>query len=335
MPRLRRLATTTLGLLSRLADGIRRRPRLAGLIGIGGLVLFAVVMIRWAPSWLADTNDLAADKAAEERGRVRTALLALLAGLVAVAGALFTGLSFVLSKSSQHIDRFTKAVEQLGNDAVDVRLGGIYALERLTRESASYRAPIIDVLSAYIRGHAVDASPATTAPAWDGLVREITTRLASADQGTSQGKPTEAPVDVKAAFSVLARRDIADEQERPAFDFHDANLRGIRAEGIHLEGAFLAGAQLERARLEGAHLQNVTFVGADLRRVRFGDADVSGASLNSAHLEGADLSQVKGLESATIRDARYDKPSTMFPRGFDPDKRGAIRARVKSTSGHP
>jgi hypothetical protein len=46
-----------------------------------------------------------------------------------------------LSRESQIADRFTRAVEQLGNrDALDVRLGGIYALERLAHDSPRARA---------------------------------------------------------------------------------------------------------------------------------------------------------------------------------------------------
>jgi hypothetical protein len=31
-------------------------------------------------------------------------------------------------------DRYTKAIEQLGSDRLDVRIGGIYALERVARD---------------------------------------------------------------------------------------------------------------------------------------------------------------------------------------------------------
>ncbi|MDT5082421.1 MAG: hypothetical protein QOJ80_7058, partial [Mycobacterium sp.] len=65
-------------------------------------------------------------------------------GAVGVAVAAFTGLIFtyqqyrlsqqaqVITEQGQVTDRFTKAVEQLGSeDKVNVRLGGIYSLERL------------------------------------------------------------------------------------------------------------------------------------------------------------------------------------------------------------
>lgn len=52
-------------------------------------------------------------------------------------------------------DRFTKAIEQLGSERLDVRLGGIYALEALLRpEEAHYRGVAIEVLCAFVSEHA-------------------------------------------------------------------------------------------------------------------------------------------------------------------------------------
>ncbi|MET9258893.1 pentapeptide repeat-containing protein [Amycolatopsis sp. NPDC004079] len=46
---------------------------------------------------------------------------------------------------------YTKSVEQLGSDKAPVRLGGIYALERLAQENESQRQTIVNVLCAYLR----------------------------------------------------------------------------------------------------------------------------------------------------------------------------------------
>ena len=46
---------------------------------------------------------------------------------------------------------YTKAVEQLGNDKAPVRLGGLYALERLGQDNPKQRQTIGDVLCAYLR----------------------------------------------------------------------------------------------------------------------------------------------------------------------------------------
>jgi len=61
-----------------------------------------------------------------------------------------------------------------GRRLLDLRLGGIYALERIARDSEADRATIAEVLTAYIRihspwpprlpGKAAPASPATRPP---------------------------------------------------------------------------------------------------------------------------------------------------------------------------
>ena len=55
---------------------------------------------------------------------------------------MFTALNFNLSRRAfelteqgQVTDRFTRAIEQLGSDKLDVRIGRIYALERVARDS--------------------------------------------------------------------------------------------------------------------------------------------------------------------------------------------------------
>ena len=40
-----------------------------------------------------------------------------------------------LTEQGQVTDRYTKAIEQLGSDKLDMRIGGIYALERISRDS--------------------------------------------------------------------------------------------------------------------------------------------------------------------------------------------------------
>jgi len=51
------------------------------------------------------TKDLKGNDKAEEVGRTRTAVLATLAGLIAVVGAVFTGLSYRLNRAGQITER--------------------------------------------------------------------------------------------------------------------------------------------------------------------------------------------------------------------------------------
>jgi hypothetical protein len=65
-----------------------------------------------------------------------------------------------LSEQGQYTDRFGRAVEQLGQEdtadqkKLSIRLGGIYALERLMWDSKRDRPTIVEVLCAFIRTHA-------------------------------------------------------------------------------------------------------------------------------------------------------------------------------------
>jgi hypothetical protein len=69
-----------------------------------------------------------------------------------------------LDQQGQITERFTRAIDQLGHDRLDVRLGGLYALERLTDDSPRDQAPVAEVLSAFVRGHAPGHPPARSNP---------------------------------------------------------------------------------------------------------------------------------------------------------------------------
>ncbi len=51
----------------------------------------------------------------------------------------------------QITELYAKSVEQLGSEKAPVRLGGLYALERLAQNNISQRQTIVNVLCAYLR----------------------------------------------------------------------------------------------------------------------------------------------------------------------------------------
>src|SRR4051794_38038085 len=161
------------------------------LLGLGLLVLVAVIVLKWAPGWLA-TGGLNGRDEAEEVGRTRTAILAALAGVIAVVGAVFTGLSYRLNRAGQVTERFTRAVDQLGGERLEVRLGGIYALERIARDSKHDHPQVVELLSAFVREHAA-----------------LSAALGPAHPPARTDRPRSAlPADVQAALTVLGRRNI-------------------------------------------------------------------------------------------------------------------------------
>ena len=200
------------------------------------------------------------------RGR----LLTLGAGLLAAGALVFTARNFWLSREGQVTDRYTKAIEQLGSDKLDVRIGGIYALERIARDSARDHPAVMEVLTAFIREHSREP--------W---------RPEGPDG--AQPEPWIRP-DVQAAVTVVGRRDR--KRDLRVVDVGDASL--IRA---NLASADLSGAKLYRCNLASADLTGADLTGADLRA-----ANLAGAYLHGANLAGAALTLAR-LQQAWLTDA--------------------------------
>ena len=256
--------------------------------GLAGFLLIAYVVLKLAPDWFAETNGLDAKGRADARQGVRTASLALLAGTVGVVGAVYTARSFALSRAGQLTDRFTKAIEQLGHAELDVRLGGIYALERIARDSKEDNPQVIEVLTAYVREHA----PTNGA----GRVEE--------SQGTNPKKPA---TDVQAALTVLGRRTVAHEHDtQPALDLGSTDLRGADLSTANLQRAILTKANLTEANLKGADLRSALVDSANLSGADLGGADLQGAWLSEANLSGANLSTAN-LQAANLYRANLSR----------------------------
>ncbi|MFP8941232.1 pentapeptide repeat-containing protein [Streptomyces fenghuangensis] len=210
------------------------------------------------------------------------------AGTLAALGTLaviaFTWLSLqqvdnehALTREGQVTDRYNAAVGNIGDDALEVRLGGIYALQRIMEDSPRDQPSIVNVLSTYIRNHAKKPKQGT-----DG--------------------PIGPPSDIQAAFTALGSRN-PDHDGTARIDLrnanlfgvflHDADLRGADLTGANLFGANLFGADLFGANLFGADLRGADLTGANLFRADLRGADLRGADLTGAFLIGANLDGVK------------------------------------------
>lgn len=56
-----------------------------------------------------------------------------------------------LSQEGQITERFTRTIDQLGSEKIEVRLGGIYALERIAKDSPKDHWTIMEVLTSFVQ----------------------------------------------------------------------------------------------------------------------------------------------------------------------------------------
>jgi len=210
----------------------------AAIFGVLG-ILWGVLVV--APPLLIQHRTLEVAKAQND---VRTTLLQGLGGVVLLVGAYFTYRQLRTTREGQITERYTSAIDQLGHAQLDVRLGGIYALERIARDSPADRATIGEVLTAFVRSHSpwpprLPGQYRDTAPLDD--VPELQVRAA----------------DVQACLTVLGRGGFARQDQREIrLDLHAVDLRH----------ADLRGAHLEQADLRDTHLVGLCQVGARDRR---------------------------------------------------------------------
>jgi uncharacterized protein YjbI with pentapeptide repeats len=223
---------------------------------------------------------------------VGTALLAAIGALFAVAVSWSDANEQAeLTRQGQFTDRYSRAVEQLGTVGVSnvtVRLGGIYALQRLAHDSEEDRGTIVEVLAAFVRDPA--GRPNGTPP--------------------PNAVPPRPPTDVAAALKVLESL---------------GGLRGVDLHGADLAGADLAGADLYRANLRDADLTGAELTGANLFRATLRGADLIFADLADAALGGADL-RGADLFSATLRGANLAGADLRDADLQDADLRDAVLA---------
>src|SRR5262249_5912892 len=131
-----------------------RRVLTAVLLALGGLVGAAVVAVFLAALFgpIADRATPHDKDRAAAVNATRQILLATTAGVAVLVGLAFTARTFYLSRRGQLTDRYTKAIGQLASrERLTERLGGIYALEHLMRESARDHETVVDVLAAFVR----------------------------------------------------------------------------------------------------------------------------------------------------------------------------------------
>lgn len=192
-----------------------------------------------------------------------------------------------LTRRGQITERFTKAIEQLGDDKVEVRLGGIAALEQIAdqdessdqRESSDRRWQIMEILTAYVRGRAqYESNRRPNRRDYDiqavlNVIGELTKRY-----GTHRGE----------RYLSLAGTDLMD-LDLSGFHLQGVNLQVARLEGANLQGTHLEGAYLGGAHLEGAHLGGAHLDGAELGGAKLAGADIGGADLLGATFQGTEF----------------------------------------------
>ncbi|MDB9509353.1 pentapeptide repeat-containing protein [Microcystis aeruginosa CS-338/01] len=219
-------------------------------------------------------------------------------------------------------ERFSKAVEQIGNNKEEVVIGGIYSLERIAKDSPKDQWTIMEVLTSYIRKN----SP----------IPSNIQQLEPEERQKELEKLPSVSIPVQAALTVIGRRKVENDQAGDNLaETNDPNkIKFLDLSGTNLRGANLNGASLNRANLIGANLNRANLIGANLieanlNRANLDGANLIGAKLNGAYLNRANLNRANliaanlngaYLEEANLIAANLNGANLNGARGLHPEQ---------------
>jgi hypothetical protein len=235
---------------------------------------------------------------------VRQTLLAAATGLAALSALLFTARSFYLNRRGQLTDRYAKSVSLLASDQIAERIGGVYALEHLMKESPADHDTVVQVPAAFIRERC--PSPSDTA-----TLREI-------GRVSNEAAQPRCPADAQAALTVLGALHGVGDTDSPA----RTGAARVRAEG---DGLRPAGSIVEDAEdgLPRSGTCEVDWCNEDLgRRVEIAEVE-SGADPDEDRGHGALTQPPAGTPARPPSECADRWPS------------GATQGRGSSTSRAP
>ncbi|KKG52361.1 pentapeptide repeat-containing protein [Methanosarcina mazei] len=207
-----------------------------------------------------------------------------------------------VAQNGQITERFTRAVDQLGNKEMEIRLGGIYALERISKESEEDYWPIMEILTAYVRRNSPNS--------------------------VYIDNDSEVSLDIQAILNVIGRRKyyFNDKESRRL------NLQKVCLHGASLGTAHLEGANLWKANLHEANLWKVNFKGTNLIEADLSEAYLKKAYLGKTYLKEANLWRAN-LEGANLQEAKdltidqLSKAKTLYKAQLDSELEDELRSK--------
>jgi hypothetical protein len=315
---------------------IRRRPRFVVIFAyvLGFLVLLFYVCVLLVLLWhfgndifVYDTTKI--DKSIVYLGSILAVPAALWAVFVAVQ-------QIFISRENHFTALFSSSIEQLGtrpvpdsvaqapqlrNFSFDIRIAGIYGLERVARDSSRDHWPIMEILCRYVRQN--------------HCAKKVEQIVDSANLIAQLKSLPEPPFDLEAAMMAIGRRSwrkvvlerelrnrlqrevrerrsavskLQSEEDESAFNEIDESFC-LNFDGSNLCKLKLWNCDFSHGLFRNCDMRGIVFWVCDLSDAKFSDSALSGAifydcCLDRASFQNNDLSHAQ-LSRVTLRDTRF------------------------------
>ncbi|MDB5158536.1 MAG: Pentapeptide repeat family protein [Mucilaginibacter sp.] len=304
---------------------------------IAAILLISTLFLWLIPIWqLKNKNNLSRNQVLTLENEFRKTIAQIIGGLFVFVGLYFTWSQLSETRESISIsqqvfltDRYSKAIDQLGSSNPQIRLGGIFSLEKLASSSKEYISVVNNVLATYIRQKSNDTSTYTfeEIQAAVGIISFRETNrdyLIDNDHGVNisnsilknlyfENARLPYAKMVKSVFteSTFINANLSYVSGMEA-DFSKTNLSNSILSQSNFYGGSFKQSIMKGSIIKNSNLQLVNFSEANLINCDLNGSDLSDANLYGAILYGADLSTVKGITKDQIKVARINN-STKLP----------------------
>ncbi len=247
---------------------------------------------------------------AKDRASFISTIGSFVGGGALLIGLFFTWQQLQITLDGQITDRITKAVEQIGSENLSVRLGGLYALERIALDSDRDVLKIIDIICAFIRINSPSEFSAR------GIFSTSYERELSEEEfgiiSQTIFNPPRPPEEIQTALQILS--NLSPQHQRLSIDRQKQkiNLLASNISGVKLSsGSGLTNLVLDKSNSDFVLMPNVNLTHLRASQSNFRGAFLEGANLKNSNLsesffECAVLTQAT-LEGCHFNGARLDK----------------------------
>ena len=203
-----------------------------------------------------------------------------------------------LSEQTQITDPFARAIEGIGNKSKAVRMGAIYALERIAQDSERDFTTIFSTLNSFVRDNVGR--------------RSHTPDDAQVDSSNRPG------IDTEAATIVLERLINSDMAESLTVSFRELDLRGLEMvkmdfrrfdfSNADLSGSKLSSCNFGEIRLHQLRMRNAALFDCDLRDASFNFCDFRNSNFTISNFDRTSFFYCD-LSSATFSSGSFENTS--------------------------
>jgi uncharacterized protein YjbI with pentapeptide repeats len=234
------------------------------------------------------------EKRLEFENETRKTVIQILGGIAFFSTFYFSYKTYLLSNEQQITNRFTETIKLLSDSNREIRIGALYALERLCKDSEKDKVSIIQIINAYIRNRA----PQSSKNLLNGFVDSSLNKALSDDYSCPFYHPsndvyafhvdtTKQELDIQVAITILG----ANNSGQVHLNFTGLDLQAINFRGLNLSNSDFSYCNLTNDDFENATVDSCKFDNALANNTNFAVTKARKSTFENSLLQEANFYQ--------------------------------------------